>query len=140
MGHYFRQQLLSFHPICLMAHNNVQLCTVPGCLDAGRPVQLAVLWVTRQRAVGWYWLRLSSCRPFSLLSKKDVNFQNTKFYFFQGEYIIMIIRVIIIYCIAKQTLLQCISSVILTLFFFFQVKTTAESIEEPGNPIYFQFY
>ena len=83
--------------------------------------------------------RLRSFKPFSLLSKKDVNFQNTKFYFFQGE-IIIINRVIIIYCIAKQTLLQCISSVILTLFFFFQVKTTAESIEEPGNPIYFQFY
>ena len=49
--------------------------------------------------------RLRSFRPFSLLSKKDVNFQNTKFYFFQGEYIIIINRVIIIYCIAG--LLYC---------------------------------
>ena len=31
-GHYFKQHLLSFHPICLVAHTNVWLCTVPGCL------------------------------------------------------------------------------------------------------------
>ena len=96
LGHYFRQRLLSFHPICLVAHSNVWLGNVPGCLNAGRPVQSAVLWVTRQRAVGWYLLTQLAVRYIAVLAlyqacsavllglrtKKDVNFLNTKFYIF----------------------------------------------------------